>query len=447
MRARFRDRRDAGRRLGERLLGLAREAPIVIGLPRGGVVVADEVASALGAPLDIWVSRKLGAPMQPELGLGAIAEGGALVLDRDLIASLGLNEGEIEAIATREAAEVGRRVRRFREGGPAPRLAGQTVIVVDDGVATGGTARAALRGIRAQRPRRTVLAVPVVAAPTLGALEEEADSVVYLDAPADLWAIGAWYDSFDQVPDDEVVRILRRRAGAVPRPSKGGSREVAIPAAGATLEGTLSIPAGARGIVLFAHGSGSGRFSPRNRFVADTLRRQGLGTLLFDLLSADEERAEGADGELRFDIGLLAERLGAATSWLVRSGASRELPLGYFGSSTGAAAALVAAAAGPDRVAAIVSRGGRVDLAEDALSRVRAPTLLIVGSLDEEVLALNREAVAVMTAPVEIQIVHGASHLFAESGALERVARLAADWFAARFLEAAPREPPSAPAA
>jgi putative phosphoribosyl transferase len=196
-----------------------------------------------------------------------------------------------------------------------------------------------------------------------------------------------------------------------------------------TLDGDLAPPPPGRGIVLFAHGSGSSRHSPRNRRVADHLRRAGLGTLLMDLLTADEERLDLRTGELRFDIGLLAQRLVGAVDWLA-AGAAAELRLGLFGASTGAAAALVAAAARPDRVAAVVSRGGRPDLAGPALDQVQAPTLLIVGGADTTVLALNRQAAGRLTAPHRLEVVPGATHLFPEPGALDEVARQAAAWFA-----------------
>jgi putative phosphoribosyl transferase len=206
---------------------------------------------------------------------------------------------------------------------------------------------------------------------------------------------------------------------------------VAIPADGVTLEGTLSIPGEARGIVAFAHGSGSSRFSPRNRFVAEVLRTGGFGTLLMDLLTAEEERIDERTRELRFDIGLLTERTVGVVDWLGEEEATRDLAVGLFGASTGAAAALGAAADRPDRVAAVVSRGGRPDLADPVLDRVRAATLLLVGSLDREVLRLNREALERMTHATarRLEVVPGATHLFEESGTLERVAESARAWF------------------
>ena len=202
-----------------------------------------------------------------------------------------------------------------------------------------------------------------------------------------------------------------------------------VPVGTATLEGSLAVPNGARGVVVFAHGSGSSRHSPRNRYVAEELRVGGLGTLLMDLLTPAEEAVDERTRALRFDITLLADRLIGAIRWLANEPGTRALPLGLFGASTGAAAALVAAAHEPDRVCGVVSRGGRPDLAASELPNVRAPTLLIVGSRDEPVIELNEIAMAQMTAPVELVIVRRATHLFEEPGTLEEVARLSRDWF------------------
>jgi putative phosphoribosyl transferase len=204
---------------------------------------------------------------------------------------------------------------------------------------------------------------------------------------------------------------------------------VRIQAGGVTLEGDLQVPERAIAVVLFAHGSGSGRHSTRNRFVAGELQAAGLATLLIDLLTAKEEVVDQHTGHLRFDIPLLAERLVAATRWLGDDPSTRALKVGYFGASTGAGAALVAAAAEADRVGAVVSRGGRPDLAGDALPRVRAPTLLIVGGSDLPVVDLNRAAMARLRSETRLDIVPGATHLFEEPGALEIVSHLARDWF------------------
>jgi putative phosphoribosyl transferase len=207
------------------------------------------------------------------------------------------------------------------------------------------------------------------------------------------------------------------------------SRTVQISGDGVVLEGDLTIPDGARGLVLFAHGSGSSRHSSRNRFVAEELQHGDLGTLLLDLLTPDEERVDMQTRHLRFDIGLLADRLIGAIRWLDLQDDTRGLPLGLFGASTGGGAALVVAARRPDRVEAVVSRGGRPDLADDELPNVRAPTLLIVGGNDPVVIELNKLAMRRMVAPVELVIIPRATHLFEEPGALEEVARLSRNWF------------------
>ncbi|HKU44634.1 MAG TPA: dienelactone hydrolase family protein [Polyangiales bacterium] len=213
------------------------------------------------------------------------------------------------------------------------------------------------------------------------------------------------------------------------KPSEARSASVEIPVSTGMLHGDFVLPARPRGVVLFAHGSGSSRHSPRNRLVAATLQRAGLATLLMDLLTEQEERSERAGGMLRFDVQLLGERLSGASTWLRQAAELRALRIGYFGASTGAAAALIAAAAEPERVSAVVSRGGRPDLVEPELLRlVTAPCLFIVGGDDREVLALNRQACSHLRHERRIEVIPGASHLFEEPGALEHVAALARDW-------------------
>jgi dienelactone hydrolase len=225
----------------------------------------------------------------------------------------------------------------------------------------------------------------------------------------------------------------------------GRERTVPIPVGTVTLDGTLALPPSPRGIVLFAHGSGSSRLSPRNRFVARTLEEAGLATLLFDLLTAEEERVDALTGHLRFDIPFLANRLVGATDWMLGEPEMARLPaparqtIGYFGASTGSGAALIAAAERPDVVGAVVSRGGRPDLAGPALARVKAPTLLIVGGNDVPVIALNQQALASLRAEARLEIVPGATHLFEEPGTLEEVARLARAWFERHLTESTAR--------
>ena len=208
---------------------------------------------------------------------------------------------------------------------------------------------------------------------------------------------------------------------------------VVIPVGRATIEGNLIIPIGARGVVLFAHGSGSGRFSPRNQYVAKVLNGAGIGTLLIDLLTKEEEEIDTATGEFRFDIGLLSQRLEVATEWLKQNPATKSLAIGYYGASTGAAAALIAATKFPKDVKTVVSRGGRPDLAMQHLQKVKVPTLFIVGGKDTVVLDLNKKAMEQVPAEKKLEIILGATHLFEEPGKLEEVAKLSADWFLAHL--------------
>jgi putative phosphoribosyl transferase len=430
---RFADRRDAGRKLAAHLTSFAAQDPVVLGLARGGVPVAYEVAQALGAPLDVLVVRKIGAPGNPEYGIGAIAEGDVRVLNQKAIRSMLIGVEELETAIARARAEIDARVQRYR-GARAPiDVAGRTAIVVDDGLATGGTARAALRAVRACDPRRLILAVPVGAPDAVESLREEADEVVCLLEPELMWAVGLCYRHFEPTSDAEIFRLLAGGAEDPPPPPKVSPREVRIPVGGgAEIVGDLVLPQPARGLVVFAHGSGSSRHSPRNRQVARALNERGLATLLLDLLTPGEE----PDRANVFDVGLLAERLIAATQWARGQQPLAGLRVGYFGASTGAGAALSAAAELGDEISAVVSRGGRPDLAAARLPAVRAPVLLIAGGHDQIVLELNREARSVLRSPSEIAIVPGATHLFQEPGALEEVTRLAGEWFKRHLIRA-----------
>ncbi|MFF6787779.1 phosphoribosyltransferase family protein [Streptomyces filamentosus] len=426
----FADRTDAGRQLAARLDHLRGAGAVVLGLPRGGVPVAAEVAEDLGAPLDVCLVRKLGVPSRPELAMGAIGEGGVRVLNEEILWGAGVTGRELAAVEERERAVLAERARTYRGGRRAVPLEGRTVVVVDDGIATGATALAACRVVRAGGAARIVLAVPVAPRDWTVRLGGEADETVAVRAPASFAAVGQFYRDFGQTRDAEVVARLDRSRAA--RDPVVRHEDVRIPAGGPELPGDLALPDGATGLVLFAHGSGSGRHSPRNRAVAVALNRAGLGTLLFDLLT----EAEAADRARVFDTPLLAERLARAATWAAGRPGTGALPRGYFGASTGAAAALWAAASPGDDVTAVVSRGGRPDLAGERLGRVRAPTLLIVGGADEPVLDLNRRALELLRCERRLEVVPGAGHLFEEPGALEEVAALATAWFTGRFGEA-----------
>jgi putative phosphoribosyl transferase len=424
MTPRFIDRHEAGERLAEALVGYASEEPIVLGLPRGGIPVASVVARALGAPLDVLVVRKLGCPWQPELGIGAVGEDGNRVVNTRLVQAMQISDEQLEEVADVEAAEVMRRVRRYRGGHDPVPVEGRVVILVDDGIATGFTARAGIELLRRRGARRIILAVPVAPQEILEEMRPLVDAVVVLETPASFLAVGEFYEDFTQTSDDEVRDLL---AGIVPEPAPVPAdprTDVDVVVGAHHLPGILSGPDRPLGVVVFAHGSGSSRLSPRNLAIARVLNDRGFMTLLFDLLTLEEER----DRANVFDVDLLAERLIGATRWLrMRSDVGR-LPLAYFGASTGAAAALWAAADLPHEIAAVVSRGGRPDLAEPRLSEVKAPTLLIVGGDDAVVLELNRQAARRLRCITEVAVVPGATHLFEEPGALETVADRAVDW-------------------
>jgi putative phosphoribosyl transferase len=482
---RFTDRADAGQRLARRLEYLRGGDIVVLGLPRGGVPVAFEVARALGAPLDVIVVRKLGVPFQPELAMGAIGEGGVRVENDEVLRRSGITEAELAAVEQRELADLAQQAQRFRVGRRNVDIAGRNVIVIDDGIATGSTASAACQVARLQGAATVIMAAPVGAPESIRALRAVCDEVICLDAPPFFAAVGTWYDDFRHVPDADVINLLERAADAVPAqappppdpaptqvprpapprrgrgrgsaanstsaPSPGNSnptsfaarkhgsgssarppevnQPVEVRAGSVLLAGHLTIPVDSAGIVIFVHGSGSSRHSPRNRYVASQLNGAGLGTLLFDLLTPTEE----LDRVNVFDVETLSSRLGEVTGWLRGQPGGLDATIGYFGASTGAAAALWAAAEPTADIAAVVSRGGRPDLAEARLAAVRSPTLLIVGDKDEVALGLNRESQQWLRCENRLAIVPGATHLFEEPGALQTVTRLARDWFNTKF--------------
>lgn len=415
----------------------------MIALPRGGVPVGFEIAQALGAPLDILLVRKLGAPFRPEYGIGAIAEGGVRFVRQQDVEAMGIGEQELEALVAEESAELRRRQLLYRGEREALSVEGRTVILVDDGIATGGTAVAAGRALKARGATRVVLAVPVAPPDTRERLAADFDEFVCLEQPEGFFGIGQFYADFGQLEDAEVTELLeaaREPAGLSADPPGGSvppplERPVEIELApGLRLAGDLRLPEPAAGLVIFAHGSGSSRLSPRNRQVAEALNEAGLATLLFDLLTGEEE----LDRANVFDIGLLAERLLAVTAWARAEADLGELPVGYFGASTGAAAALRAAAGLGGEIRAVVSRGGRPDLGGESLEAVASPTLLIVGGADWQVLELNEAAAKLLRCEHDVAVVPGATHLFEEPGALERVAELAADWLSRHLRAASP---------
>ena len=430
------NREEAGRQLAQKLREyVGRKDVVVLGIPRGGVPVAFQIAFGLGVPLDIFLSRKLGVPGHEELAFGAIAAEDGRYLDESIIKEVGISASEIEEITRREKKLLDVRAILYRRDRPPLDVSGQIVILVDDGIATGASVFAAIHALRQMKPAMIVLAVPVMPAATREWLQGKVDRLVCLHAPEDFRSVGEFYQEFGQVDDQTVITLLQSARKTLSKSDSPQNRtvhvvEVSIDLATIRLAGTLSIPADPIGLVMFAHGSGRSRHSPRNRYVAEVMQSRGLATLLFDLLTGDEERIDQQTSQYRFDIRLLAKRLIETTLWARRGTSVRDLPVGYFGASTGAAAALIAAAELPNQVAAVVSRGGRPDLAGEYLSRVEAAVLLIVGGKDDTVLRLNQEALQKLRCTdKQLVVIPQATHLFEEAGTLENAAHQAADWF------------------
>ena len=430
----FDDRVDAGRQLAKRLDSFGGQDVVVLGLPRGGVPVAFEVAKALQAPLDVLVVRKLGVPFQPELAFGAIGEDGVRVLNDAVVREAQLDGDDMDTVERKQRIELRRRAERFRRGRDRIPLTGRIAVIVDDGIATGATAKAACQVARAHGASRVVLAVPIGPDDIVARFAGYADEVVCLETPAFFFAVGQGYRNFTQTSDDEVIALLDRarrnfaEAAAIDAAADPPLRdeEVRVLAGPVTVAGHLTIPENPRGIVVFAHGSGSSRHSPRNRYVAEVLNQAGLATLLFDLLTPAEERNRANV----FDIEGLAGRLIDVTGWLASDPDTASLPVGYFGASTGAGAALVAATDPSVTVA-----GGRLSRRPTG-SRGKVPG----GSRCADATDRGRPrrsgpraestgAGGDTRANAKLTVVPGATHLFEEPGTLEQVAKLACDWF------------------
>lgn len=419
----FPNRLDAAEQLAG-VLGEYRAArPVILAIPRGAVPMGRVIADRLEGELDVVLVRKLTAPGNPEFAIGAIDENGASFVDIAAAARSGASESYLQREAARQLKTIQARRRLYGAGREPIPLSGRVVIVVDDGLATGATMQAALRFARAAHPGRLVCALPVAAAENLPEIREMADEVIVLATPIPFGAVGLYYADFFPVHDDEVMTALAGIGLARTRTVSSEPLEIRVGAV--HLAGDLAWPPSPRAVVIFAHGTGSSRRSPRNRRVAQALNERGIATLLFDLLTPQEDAAPS----VRFNVSLLALRLDAAVRTVRRDPRAQALPTILFGASTGAAAALRVAAQNPDTIAGVISRGGRPDLAgTTALAQVRAPTLLIVGAADREVLELNRAAARVMTSEAQVQEIPGATHLFQEPGALEEVAKRAADW-------------------
>lgn len=421
---RFADRADAARQLAEVLDDYRPQHPLVLAIPRGGVPVGRILADALDGELDVVLVRKLRSPGDRELAMGAVDEQGRVQLNAHACAA-GVDDRQIETEVARQLSAIRKRRAAYSPGRHAVDVSGRVVIVVDDGLATGATMRAALAAVRQQHPAVLVAAVPVAAPDGLEGLTDLADELVCLYSPARFQAVAQFYEKFPPVDDKQALRLLSAPA----RASVGlpPSRPISFELPDVRLPGDLAVPDDARGLVVFAHGSGSDRFSPRDRNLASALQRAGVATLLFDMLTPEE----GQSRAVCFDVATLAGRLDRVVAQLRRDPRLGRLPLGLFGASTGASAALAVAAERQRDVVAVVARSGRPDLAGQAvLSGVTAPALFIVGGEDRQVVALNRVAQRWIPGKTEVAVVPGATHLFQEPGTLDVVAELACDWFA-----------------
>ena len=437
----FEDRREGGRRLASLLGFLATEDPVVLALPRGGVPVAVEVAAALGAELDVLPVRKLGAPGNPEFAIGAIAEDGSVVLDAATADRLGLTQDDIDRVLRGEVQELRRRIGRFRRGRPPVDVSGRTVVIVDDGLATGLTDHAAVRAARRRGADRIVVAAPVGSREAVVLLRPEADEVVCHTVPRELFGVGRWYRDFSPVADREVLRLLAEAGAGGPDPGRGPAHERTLEidvGGGVRLPAALAAPPEPWGLVVVAHEGADGP-APGVRSVARLLNDAGLTTLSLTLPAGDDR-----DGRRAGDVQVLAERLEAATGWLAGEAEARGLPVGYLAGPGAAAAALVAAAALRDGVRAVVSSDGRPDLAGDALDELRAPTLLLAGDGDGDALEAARRAAGLLRCPHRVVRVTTADARIDEPGGREEIGRLALDWFGDHLPVTAPRAAASA---
>lgn len=416
----FRNRIDAGQRLAESLKGYQGSDAVVLGIPRGGVPVAAEVARSLGLPLDVAVARKLGAPGQPELAIGACTANGGLYLNDDLIHDLGVGEAYLDREVERKRAEARDRELRFRGGRPSPALTGRIVILVDDGLATGATIRAAVQSVRRAGPSKLVAAVPVGAPESCASLRGEVDELVCLWEPDGFMAVGQFYRDFSPTEDDEVERILREA-------SRDTHREVTFRnSRGRRLAGTLLLPRDAERppVVLFAHGFNSSRRSSRNLMIAERLVASGIAAFLIDFTGHGDSEGDIRDATVE----QMADDLRSAIDYISAEAAVDAERIGLSGSSSGG---IVSAreAAWDERVRVLVLRSVPAEDLFEAAARIRATTLVIAGANDIPIVEEDRALADVIAGPHHFDVVPHAGHLFERPGEMERVTDLSVDWF------------------
>ncbi|WP_141731367.1 phosphoribosyltransferase [Oligoflexus tunisiensis] len=438
----LKNRSEAGQLLAEKLMAYADQPNVmVLALPRGGVPVGFEIAQRLKAPLDVFLVRKLGVPGHEELAMGAISSSGDRVLNQEIIDALQISDSVVERVTQRERQEIKRREALYRQNKPPLKFQGKTVVLVDDGLATGSTMLAAIRAVQKQKAAKIVIAVPLAPPSTFDSMKKLGDEMICLMTPEPFYGVGLWYEDFTQTSDDEVVSLLAQAETWIRTDPEEkdlpGMQHISIPAGAVELPGKLLIHDGdSQGLVMLIHGTGYPGQSPQHDHIAHRLHEDGFSTVRFDLLTEEEEASELQSRHLRFDIPLLTKRLIQATEWVKNELAHDHQPIGYFSSSTGTAAALKAAATLGHDIKAIVSLSGRPELAGESLSKVTAPTLFLMGGQDIAIMDLNVCARSRMRPGlVRIEVIPQASHLFEEEGAWLRAANLTSHWFEQHLME------------
>ena len=458
-RATFRDRAAAGRVLAKGL-GAYRGQPgvIVLGLARGGAPVARAVADALRVPVGVIVARKVGVPGISEVALGAVAEGGHRVIADTVAWYLGVPSRIVDRLAARERTELERTVAMYRLRLESLDLRGRTVIIVDDGLATGATMHAAIRSVRDRHPARVIVAVPVASRPAADEIQREVDDLAVVVMPPRFHSVSASYENYSPVSDEDVLSLMGQPARRVSpdvldisdrlgaaltrsdKPSRDTERTIGIPAFDATVVGELGVPRlgrprkrwerseEVRGLVILSNAGGGSRNAYMERYLAGRLRLSGYATLRLDLLTREEHFADEADASRRFDVQRAAARLAGACEWAELEGVAGAHRTILAAAGASAAAALVTAARRPGRISAVVVRGGRVDLAAADFRHVRAPVLLIAGAEDPDALRRNSDALErLYPGAVSIRIPRAGS-AFEEPGALGAVAEHTVGW-------------------
>ncbi len=418
MRVRFGDRADAGRRLGERLSLLRSADAVVLGVPPGGVPVAFEVARRLGAPLDVVGVVPVSAPLQPNLTIGAVGEYGVYLLNRRLTDRLSVSRSWLYQEITQTAARLQNATLRLRANRPAVTLRDRTVILVADAVGGSMMIRTAAKVARRRGARQVVLATPVISVGAEARLRRDMDRVVCLQEVTDSSALTHCYDQAGPVSDRKIRRLLAVAAGTQP----DIACRITVPAGDTRLHGILTVPMGAVGLVVLVAGA-LRTTSPLNRAMAAHFDRDGLATLLLDLVGPHE----AVPPEPAIDAPAMARRLAAATSRAVERPELAALPIGYFGSESGAATALIAAA-GPPPVSAVVCCAGQTDPAAEWLRWISAPTMFIAGGWDTQVLEANRRARKSLRCESAVEVMSGTAQSLDEPAVRARIADLSATW-------------------